>query len=254
MDNVPLVKPRFIKRIQSAIFTIAAVMLSIGQWSDTKQMTIEIYEGLIASFTNEIELERLKKVKVGGNINFIEQTFGIATVIKPSQTVKNLNYRYYSDSKYILTIAAQDNFIKGYQVISLDSSFHPVLPFSEKELGDFSYAEYAPYFDELRSDNANLTYYLESHSLGRAGLFFNQFITYVAYGAPYSHPTLNSKEIASLNDSILQNGQEQSSDMIQSLRVIIKPNVFSVGDINASTAADMLVTRYEYAAYFKDEE
>ncbi|WP_100637049.1 ETEC_3214 domain-containing protein [Marinomonas polaris] len=253
MDNVPSEKPRFIKRVQSLIFTIAAVMLSIGQWSDTKQMSIEAYEGFIAQFTDKIELERLSKVKVGGNLNFIEQTFGIATVIKSSQTIKNLEYRYYPDSKYILAIAAQNNSIKGYQVISLDNSFYPVLPFSEKKLGGFVYSEYSPYFDEIRSDDVNLTYYLESHSLGRAGLFFNQFITYVGYGASYSESVASGNEISLLNESMLQKGQDQSSEIINKLRAMIKPNVFSIGDIDASTAADMLVTRYEYAAYFKGE-
>lgn len=253
MEYVPTEKPRFIKRVQSVIFTIAAIMLSIGQWSDTKQMSIEMYEGFIAKFTDKIELEQLSKVKVGGNIHFIEQTFGIATVIKESQTNKKLEYRYYPNPKYILTVATQNNYIKGYQIISLDRSFYPVLPFSGKELGRFVYAEYSPYFDEIRSDDANLTYYLESHSLGRAGLFFNQFVAYVGYGAAYSESTMSGNQIAELNDSLLKNGQDQSSDVLNSLRGAIKPNVFSVGDIDASTAADMLVTRYEYAAYFKDE-
>jgi hypothetical protein len=52
---------------------------------------------------------------------------------------------------------------------------------------------------------------------------------------------------------MLQKGQDQSSEIINKLRGMIKPNVFSIGDIDASTAADMLVTRYEYAAYFKGE-
>lgn len=253
MDSVHEEKPRLMKRVQSIVFTVAAVMLSIGQWSDTKEMSIEVYEGFIAKFTDMIELDRLSSVKVGGNINFIEQSFGIATVIKASRTTENLEYRYYPDSKYILTVATQNNFIKGYQVISLKETFYPDLSFSEQSLGQFSYSDYSPYYDDIRTDNANLTYYLESHSLGRAGLFFNQFITYVEYGASYGNASESKAGITALNESLLEQGQEGSTEIINTLRSTIMPNVFSVGDIDASTAADMLVTQYEYAAYFKGD-
>ena len=253
MDDSEIEKPSFLKKVQSAVFTIAAIMLSIGQWSDTKEMSVEFYEGFIAKFTDQIELDRLKSVKVGGNLEFIEQTFGIATLIKHSSQKTDLEYRYYPDSKYILTIAAQGNVIKGYQVISLDNTFSPNLPFTDKSLGDFSYTDFAPYYDEIRSDSANLVYYLEGQPLGRVGLFFNQFVTYVGYGAAYTEADVSKQQIIALNESLLQKGQEGSVEVLTSLRSQIKPNTFAVGDIDATTAADMLITRYEYAAYFKDE-
>jgi len=65
-----------------------------------KQMSIEIYEGFIASFTNKIELERLKKLKLR---HFIHRNLGLfATVLLKLHRQSNLNYRYYPDSNIVL--------------------------------------------------------------------------------------------------------------------------------------------------------
>ncbi|WP_338068570.1 ETEC_3214 domain-containing protein [Marinomonas flavescens] len=190
----------------------------------------------MSHFTNNVEFSHLESVKVGGNLDFIEQTFGIAKVIKPSKTIKDLEYRYYTDRKYILAIAAQKSRVVAYQVVSLRRSFDPSLPFSEFQLGSFSYSDYSDSFDDYRLDNANITYYMESHSLGRAGLFLNQYFVYVGYGADYSElkdaGTINKRGIATSDQLVVfwfgLIGQEKTRYFVNQLNVVIdrrKPSV-----------------------------
>lgn len=257
MDQPVAQKTPIYKRIQAITVLIASVMISFGSWGDTKELLIEIYDSSISNFTNNVEFSHLENVKVGGNLDFIEQTFGIAKVIKPSKTVKDLEYRYYTDRKYLLAVATQKSRIVAYQVVSLRRSFDPSLPFSDFQLSSFFYSDYSNGFDDFRLDNANITYYMEAHSLGRAGLFLSQYFAYVGYGADYSEladaGVASKKAIAALDQAILESNEKQIKTRLQALRREVRPNVFVVGDIDASTAADMLLTRYEYAVYFKDQ-
>ena len=183
----------------------------------------------------------------------VEKTFGIATLIKPSSTEENLEYRFYPNSKFILTIASSEGFITAYQVISLDNTFNPSLPFSDRKIGLFKFSEKAESFEDYRTDNANLVYFLESHSLGREGLFLNQFISYVGFAADYNDSSSSNQEISTLNQSLLTSGDNKIQLQLKQLRSKLTPNTFSMGDISASTAADMIITRYEYFAYFKEQ-
>ncbi|WP_133012110.1 ETEC_3214 domain-containing protein [Marinomonas flavescens] len=250
-------KTSFYKRAQAITVLIASVMISFGSWNDTKELLTEVYDSGISNFTNNVEFSHLDNVKFGGNLDFMEQTFGIAKVIKHSTTAPNLEYRYYTDRKYILAVATQKKRIIAYQVVSLNSAFDPSLPFSTLKLGSFSYSKYADNFDEFRLDSANITYYMESHSLGRAGLFLNEYLAYVGYGAEYSESkksiSVNKQTIGDLDKALLESNKTNIKILLKKLRNDIRPNVFVIGDIDAPTAADMLLTRYEYAVYFKDQ-
>lgn len=240
------------KRLQSAVFMLAAIMLSIGQWSDTKDFLLSGYEAFITHFTNNVELDQLSSVKVGGNLEYIEQKFGIASLIKSSKKNPNLEYRYYPNKKYILAIATDGHKILGYQVISLDNSLFPKIPFSTQELGKFFYSDYLEFFDYTSTDVGNILYYLEGYSLGKVGLFLNLSLSYVDYGADYSEPTSSNDLISSLNTAILKNDKKAISTISNDIRASLKPNVFTVGDFTSPVAIEMLLTRYEYAAYLKD--
>ncbi|WP_147299433.1 ETEC_3214 domain-containing protein [Marinomonas pollencensis] len=257
MDHSPSTKAPFYKRVQAIAVLIASVMISFGSWGDTKELLTELYDSGISLFTNNVEFSHLNSVKVGGNLEFIEKTYGIAKVIKLSKTKDGVEYRYYTDRKYVLAVATKKSRIIAYQVVSLRTSFDPSVPFSDFTLGSFSYSEYANNIDDYRLDNANITYFLESHSLGRAGLFLNLHLAYVGYAADYSaastaHVT-SQQAVASLDQAVLESNNKALNTALQTLRNKVRPNVYVVGDVDASTAADMLLTRYEYAVYFKDQ-
>lgn len=252
MEQVDSKGRRFFRPFQRIIVTLAAVLISIGQWSDTKKIAIDIYEAVVTNFTHVVELKDLQHVKVGGNIQAIEDTFGIATLIKPSQTHASYEYRYYPDSKYILIVAVEERFIVGYQVISLNNTFNPNIPFSLHNLGLFNYIDFATSFEDFHTDNANLTYFLERHSLGHEGLFLEQFIGYVDFGAKYSQLQTSKASISELNRSILNDNRQRLRSSIHDLRNSVIPNTYGMGRIDTSTAADMLITRYEYLAYFEE--
>jgi len=74
-------------------------------------MSIEIYDPELLLHSRIKLYGGLKKVKLAAFI-FIEQTFGIATVIKPSRQSKIKNIGYYPDSKYYFSHRCTVYFIK----------------------------------------------------------------------------------------------------------------------------------------------
>ena len=97
----------FFKRSQSVVFTIAAIMISLGQWADTKDIVTSAYEGFITHFTDEVELDKLSEVRVGANLTYLETVFGDARLIKVKQPQTDLQYRYYHDAKFLLALAVR---------------------------------------------------------------------------------------------------------------------------------------------------
>ncbi|WP_157053014.1 ETEC_3214 domain-containing protein [Gallaecimonas pentaromativorans] len=262
MDK-PTTRRPFFNKLYSGFIAIAVGFLSIGQWSDTQAVIESAYHAFLTHFTHKVEYQQLATVKVGGNLAFVEQEFGLASVIKTAQKQPSLQYRFYIRPKYLLTIAVLGERIQAVAVMSRDRSFDPPLPFSSLQLSKFSFEYFGDFNGTFASDNSNLSYYIEGKERGREGLFLNQYVAYVDYGAQYppanqTDQTLAAEQIRQgaqqkiqkLNQAILEDAEQDITDLIPILRKQLYPNVFISGHLDMETAADMLLTRYEYAAYF----
>ncbi len=242
----------FFKKSQSVVFTIAAVMISLGQWADTKDIVTSAYEGFITHFTDEVELDKLSEVRVGANLTYLETVFGDARLIKVKQPETDLQYRYYHDAKFLLALAVRQQRVVGYLVVSLQPGFMPPVAFSDTTLGQQPLAAYQPFAGSFSTDTTNLRYYLEPQTLGREGLFFERQLGFVEYGATAEQ---DKTTLQQLNDLLLQDYDDDALlQLSTALRATLIPNVYALGEITLEQAADMLLTRYEYKAYFQPGE
>lgn len=239
-------------RIRDVIIGLGFVMITFGQFADTKELLTYAYHSFITHFTDRVELNNLAEVSVGSNPRYLEDVFGIARLIKPSQTDPDLEYRYYHAPKYLLGVAVVSGRVKGYMVTSLRDSFYPSVRFYNRALSEFSLAEYSRFNGRFTTDSTNLMYYLEGQQLGRQGLFLNQFMGYIDYAAQFSDRELVLTNISALNDELLMSEEDAVNERIQTLRRNLRPNFFVVGDFAIETAADMVLTRFEYQSHFAD--
>ena len=238
----------FLKKSQSIVFTIAAVMISLGQWADTKDIITSSYEGFITHFTDRVELEKLSEVRVGANLSYLETIFGDARLIKVKQPDTDLQYRYYHDKKFLLALAVKQQRVIGYQIVSLQQDFIPPIAFSDFTLGKIPLAQQQSFNGSFSTDTANLRYYLEPQTLGREGLFLERHVGYVEYGAGTDN---SQSKLTQLNELLLGDYKDETLLKLSSdLRNTLIPNVYSLGEISLEQAADMLLTRYEFKAYF----
>lgn len=242
----------FIKHpIVQIILILSAPFFWLGQWADTRDVSVSIYEGLLSSFTHKIELEKLNEVRVGANLKYLEEVFGDARLIKQSTRFPQAQYRYYHDNKYLLTLAVTDGRVLGYQIISLVSDFYPQIPFSEYQLGKSKLAEIQRLPGEFISDYANIRYYLEPTVLGPDGLFLERQLGYIEYGKTALQASDTEDSLKQLNTLMMK--ASDTSELITTtneLREKLVPNIISIGDISLEQAGDMLLTRYEYRAHF----
>ncbi|EGM76721.1 hypothetical protein Rhein_3188 [Rheinheimera sp. A13L] len=237
----------FFKNIRSAAFTLAAIILTVGQWADFRDVVTSAYEGFVTHFTDQVELKQLSHVRVGANLPYLESIFGPAKLIKVNQTHSKSQYRYYNNDKFLLTLAVENQRVTAYQIVSLLDGFQPVISFSKASLNLTPLHTMQKFDGVFTTDTVNLRYYLEQATLGREGMFFALQLGFVEYGsATQAYPQLDQ-----INEKMMQGSDdEQLLGTIESLRKMLIPNVYSVGELSLEQAADMLLTRYEFHAYF----
>jgi len=237
-------------RTRDIIIGIGFVMITFGQFADTKELLTFAYHNFITHFTDQVELENLTEVSVGANPQYIENVFGIAQLIKQSTTNPELEYRYYHAPKYLLGVAIERGRVRGYVVTALRDDFYPAVPFVGASLSEFSFEEYGPFNNQFTTDNTNLVYYLEGQQLGREGMFLNQYVGYIEYAGQFADRTLALNQISALNDELVLGEEDAVADRLGHFRAHAKPNFFVVGDFKLETAADMVLTRFEYQSHF----
>ena len=82
------------KKFQSIILTIAALMISAGQWSDTKEIATSSYESIVENFTHSLQYEMLEKIHIGNSIDYVKSIVGEPNVIKRSKIDSNVLFQY----------------------------------------------------------------------------------------------------------------------------------------------------------------
>ncbi|MCW8331911.1 hypothetical protein MD588_24235 [Photobacterium sp. SDRW27] len=240
-------EPSFWVKMHSTAFAVAAIMLSLGQWNDTKDVVGMLYESVITNWTNEVEYEQISQIKVGQTHEYIQSLIGVAQASKSSKVDANVTFYYYGNNKYLLTLAVKNERLSGYSVTGLTEDFYAEVPFTELVLNNSTISEQVTELENYYTDNGNLDYYVESHSLGRNAMFYTLSFGIVNYGLLGSE-TLH--EISELNNKLNQGEDLNVADMA-GIRML-KPNVFAISEINADVMVEGLLTRFEYNAYFNN--
>lgn len=245
----------FWRRTARTLIAICIPLIALGQWVDTRDLIIDSYQGFITHFTNEVELEKLAEVRIDGNLDYLEGVFGVARLIKESQLDDQFEYRYYYHPKFLLTLAVKQGRIKGYMVTSLKDDFKPEVSFSPFSLGDKALSDLQPFNGVFTADAANIHFYIEQHQLSREGLFFNRYLAHLEYGASLTDkenqkPGFLAEPINRLTEAYTLEQTEKVRKALTNIRSKALPNSYAIGDITLPIAAEMILTRYEFAAYF----
>ncbi|PHS18193.1 MAG: hypothetical protein COA86_08605 [Kangiella sp.] len=253
--------PSFWKKMQTGIMMVAALMISAGQFNDTKEIFTSSYEGILANFTNNIEYELIEKIHVGSSIEHIKSLVGEPHAIKRSKLNDAVRFFYYSKGKYNLTLIASEERLVGYSIYTQEDEFAPQLPFSESHdtepLGSKNLLESHKKTGVYSYDIGNLVYYIESQNLGKQQMFLTLIRGYVEYGAipnvevaDIDNKAKLAKQIALLDEkATFSESEEELEQVLNQVRKLVYPNFYAVTELEPAIISEALLTRYEYQMF-----
>ncbi|MBL4942353.1 MAG: hypothetical protein JKY81_11910 [Colwellia sp.] len=250
--------PSFWKKVQTTIMMIAAIMISAGQFNDTKDIFLSVYEATLTHFTHSIEYELIEKVNVGSSMDYVKSIVGEPHVLKRSKLNNKLQFHYYSKAKYTLTLISADDRLVGYSVFTLEDGFSPKIPFAE-QLGEKSLAQAHKETGAYSYDIGNLLYYIESQDLGKEQMFLTLIRGYVEYGAIAQEEEVNenyrkqlAKTIENLDEKATFAENEQALVApLKKVRQAVFPNFYAITELEPVIIAEALLTRYEFQLFTK---
>jgi len=239
-----------------SMMTLAAAMISFGQFNDTRELLITLYEETTTNFTHAIEYDKLKELAVGRTISFTEGIFGAPEVIKKSSYKEGLIYQYYNIDKAVLCILNLDGRVAGFTVIPREDDFSPQLNYVTDTLGESTYVNAGDYSGDIYLDVSNLIYYAESQDLGKSYIFLKKVTGFVEYGRlAVDEQSQDSKAlIIAMNDNILAQNITAFEQQITDFRQSQKANFYAFTELDPSLIADSLLTRFEFQTYFEKNE
>jgi hypothetical protein len=238
----------FLEKFRNFAVTLMLLMISIGQWNDTKDVLLSAYEEIVSRWTNTLEYEKLSKLRVGYSSEYVESLLGLPQVRKHSKLSENTTFSYYSTNKYLLTAAITNNRLSGFSVIALKNDFYAPIVYFDKNLNEHLLDSYIPSQGEFVTDFGNIEYFIENYELSRNLMFYNFSLGIVNYGL------LNDdlrNEIKSINRQLNTGEELLFSDL--SVQKKILPNYYSVSEFSSDIMFESILSRYEMAALFKDK-
>lgn len=245
-------KKGFFARVASGFLLLMVVLMGLGNWADTKQLLTEGYQAFITHFTHQIENNRVASLDIGNYLQFAQKNVGIPQVIKASSLDPSIEYRYYKDPKYLLTLINKDQRIVAIVLHSLQhnnsllSEFTPAVPFTDNQLKTHSIADITSGSNLFFHDYQNVSYYLQSKELGPEGMFLNLIAGFTEYEQvqPNAFSKLNDLEHATLEGI-----STQVSTLTEELAAYTA-NFYAISEIPPEYIADSLLTKHEFNAYF----
>lgn len=233
-------------KMQSIAVTVVAIMLSLGQWNDTKDAIETVYESVVTNFTHQVEYEQLSQLKVGQTYEYVQSFMGVPVASKPSRLQPVIHYYYYGTDKYLLSVIVEGERVSGYSITALTDDFAMAIPYTDMVLTESPLSEYSPEYENYLTDFGNINYYAEVNTLGRSALFYNLLLATVDYGEML--PGVKEK-IQSLNYQ-LNLGEDVMENDMEIIRQS-QPNMFALSETSPEIMIESMLTRYEFVAFFK---
>ncbi|MCL2916284.1 hypothetical protein L2725_21345 [Shewanella corallii] len=240
------------KKIMSGILFVVFLLIGLGNWSDSKQLILEVYQGVIANFTHKVEESTLSKLDIGNYLAFAERQVGMPQVIKTSDIDSDIEYRYYKDNKYLLTIISKKERVSGIVVHSLEhnkdylSDFTPLIPFTNTQLKVDSIEKAIGHQNDFFFDNHNIAYFMKSKQLGASGMHLYLSVGYTGY---QSQQAANKELLNQLDNALVVDDNEKFEPIINRLTQTTA-SFYSISELEPHFTADALLTKYEFNAYF----
>lgn len=245
-------KKGFFARLTSGFVLLMVVLMGLGNWADTKQLLTEAYQAFITHFTHQVENNRVASLDIGNYLQFAQKSVGMPQVIKASSLDPSIEYRYYKDPKYLLTLMNKDQRIVAIVLHSLQhdnpllGDFTPQVPFTESLLKTNTITDITSDSNIFFYDNQNVTYFLQSRELGPQGMFLNLLAGFTEY--EQVQPNAFSM-LTELDQATLEGNTAEVGALTQKLAAYTA-NFYAISELSPEYIADSLLTKYEFNAYF----
>ena len=235
----------FLAKFRNIAVTIMLLMISMGQWNDTKDVAISAYEEIISRWTNNVQYEKLGKLRIGYSEDYIQTFLGEPQVIKSMASLEGGVFSYYSTPKYLLTTATKDSQLLGFSVLAINPDFTSPIVYLNKNLNENKLNTYLSNTDGYVTDFGNSVYFLEMSELGRQNMFYDFSIGVLKV---LTLPEKASTKIAALNEH-LDRGDEPLFEELE-ISPLVSPNYYSVSEFSSEIMHEGILSKYEMHALF----
>ncbi len=251
-------KVSYWRKFQSGAFVSAALLVSAGQWNDSKELALSLYSSFVENFTHTLQYELIEKINVGNSVQYISSVIGEPNMIKRSKLDPEVQFFYYNKEKFSLTIMLGKERVNGYSVMSKVDDFEPKIPFAET-LGQVTLASANSGDYSYNFDTGNLIYYTESQDLGKEKMYLSLVRGYIEYAANLATEDDDAQyrnKIHGQLDKLMQQetfGENEQSltSTISGIRGLVRPNYYAISELSNSIMAESLLTRFEFQALTK---
>jgi hypothetical protein len=235
----------FTDKLRNITLAIMMLMISLGQWNDTKDILIAGYEEVVSRFTNQVEYERLNKLRVGFTQEYVGGILGAPSVIRHSKVLDGLDFYYYDSDKFLLITFMKGSRLSGFSVITKQDDFFAPIPYINKKLNKNTMPDYFPSQGNVLISANNIEYFAETYEFGRNLMFYNFALGIVKYD---QETTLMSKKIREINRE-LDRGRDVDVEELN-LSASIQPNFFAISELSNDVIFESLLSQYEMATLF----
>ncbi len=237
----------FRARFRNFLLTIIALMLGFGQWNDSKDLAVSIYEAIISNFTHKVEYKTLSQIDVGITKDYLEMLVGKPKVIKTSSLSPEHTFEYIFNDKYLLTAIYKGQRLEGFSVMATVDDFSPEIPFTANQLNSvtlFAISSSSP--DSIAADTVNLSYFMETSNLGYSGMFLNRAIGQINYDNSVNY----AEKLYDLQQSLIMGTDDEVASLSEELRHLVKPNFYALAAVDGEIINESLLTKYEYQRFY----
>lgn len=248
-DPIGNIKSNQLSKIKNNVILIAGLMISFGQWNDTRDLAINLYSDVLSLFTNKLEYNKISQINIGNSVDYIFDLLGQPQIIRSSQLAEHTSFHYYRFSDYFLTIISKEQRVQAFGVYSRSESFLPTIPFLEQKT-DLVFSQYHGQIDSYLFDDKNVTYYIENHNLGLEHMYTNVLVGFIGYGMTASEQKTKN-QLNKLNQLMLieETPQNDINALRDSLRTSQRVNYYAISEIEPTIVAESIFTNFEYSTY-----
>lgn len=252
-EQVTEEKKTTIKKLKEYFILLMVALMGLGNWADTKALSIEAYNGFITNFTNKIEEKKISKLDIGNYLPYAQKQIGIPQVIKTSKIDERYEYRYYKEDKYLLTLINKETRIVAIVVHSLSydkslvDDFSPKVPFSNFKLKEHSLEQIVPDSNEFFYDSNNIKYYMQVKQLNAQGVFLNLTSGFSDYTELKGNV---AEDLFKLDEVTLMSDEQTLTSPITKKLATNKATFYAISELPSEYIADSLLTKYEFNVYF----
>jgi len=236
-------------RFYKAATTIGVGFLALGQWGDTKDVLTDAWVLGWSNFSHKYEYEALEKIQVGSNLRYVKTHFGQPKLIKKSKYNDTLNFVYYLEDKFILSLILEGERVNGYTVTSLTEDFVPNL--LQENFDNSHKNTIASNYDQIADftlDFNNVEYLLVREELGKDKLFISRYLGSIGY---HSDINISEEQLRILYEKL--NVDEENPSILaetKKLTQVARNNFYGIGEVDLSVIADSVLTNFEYSLYY----